>query len=265
MKKMENKWWKKSVIGTILATFLVGSASVGWAAKPYAQYPSTAEKRYLDYSAGLHNELNGWGGWRRAEYYWSKKFLLESPTRFINNNILIHLSGHGSPHKYQASDGTVNLGGGKCAWGRTNKTAFVAFQSCKVTKLETNWRQYWKAYSWANRYKRPFAGLHAVLGFRTNHTNVTPNFLIGMKSGEWLADEFGENLKSRYSVRRAWYKAAESSRSAFWYMPSSKNKPSIFYIRKHKHEDIQDASVTRSSSFVRYGNSGYLVDAYYMR
>lgn len=255
---------KKSVTSFVMIVFLLSICSIA-TAEPYAQYVSNKESRYLDYAEGLHDELSGWSGWYRAEYYWAKKFLLRSAYSYINNNILVHLAGHGSPHYYQACDGWVNLGDDTCAWGRRNKTAFVAFQSCKVTKLVSGWRNYWKAYSSANRYKRPFAGVHVVCGFRTNHQNTIPNFGFGMRAGEWLADEFGENLKSRYSVRRAWYKAAEATRSAFWYMPSDQDKPSILYIRQHRNEDLEDASVTAPSSFVRQGSSGYLLDAYYMR
>lgn len=269
-----NKWYKKILVPIgvlVLMTLMVkGAGAVDFETMPYAQYIANTEDRYLDYAEGFHDEFNGWNGssslfpkWRRNQYYYSKKHLFKRYGA-INNNVLAHVAGHGSNHQYQASDGWCNLGDGQYAWGTKDITAFVAFQSCWITSLTDNWRQHWKALNSSEKYTKPFCGVHVVCGFKSKHQNTIANFLIGKRAGEWLADEFAENLKSYYSVRRAWYKAAEAARSHFWYMPSDRDKPSIFFIRSHKYEDIDDSTVLHPSYYYRYGSSNYLVDAYYM-
>ncbi|MCP4614296.1 MAG: hypothetical protein GY845_36890 [Planctomycetes bacterium] len=265
MKKVITEKTRKNVtfITAVIMTSLIIMGS------NYAQYPSqVSPDRYKSYTEGLHNQLSGWKGWKRKQYYWSKKHMLKNSSRYVNESRLVHFAGHGQPHEYQASDGWLELDKGSCAWGRQgtldNRTRYVIFQSCLVTKPTNNWRQHWKARNAGETYKKPFAGLHGVLGFKTNHTNVANYFGAGKRAGEWLSDEFVELLKDGYTVRRAWYKAAENTRSHFWWMDTDfYDKPSMLYIRVTIHEKINS---TTHTYYPRFGDSKgrYVLDVYHM-
>ena len=237
----------------------LAAASVGVAGEDgdhqFVGYVSSEESRFVSYVSGFKKEFQN--TWSCTQYYWGQaRFLTTQSLSFADSADLVYIAGHGNPSSIWMSSGQwVDLS--KCAFGRFSSSGqrgdleYIVFHSCRVLEMSGNWRSRWRHYASTRSQKRPFSGLHMACGFRTNHYN-------GLGAGRWAADEFAENLEDGYSVRWAWYEAADDAR---WLAGWTGNKPAIFYIRPHKYETKN----RHNSADYRYGNSQYLLDAYYMR
>jgi hypothetical protein len=224
----------------------------------YVGYVSNEESRFVDYVWGFIAEFGSWGGWVRTQYYWGQaRFLGSDHLIFADSADLCYIAGHGNASYIVMSAGQgVSLQntafGSYSTPDRRGDLEYIVFHSCKVTQMDSDWRNRWRHYYSTQTQKRPFSGLHVAMGFRTNHYN-------DWGRGRAAADEFAENLEDGYSVRYAWYEAAEDARWYIWPRLSG-NKPAIFYIRPHKYERITQ----HNSPDYKYGHSNYLLDAYYM-
>jgi hypothetical protein len=219
----------------------------------FGGYVSDEENRFEDYVWAFIDEFDN--TWDNSQYYWGQCNQLERMSR-VNSVDLAYLAGHGSP-----SSITLKHSEGACylpdyAWGRYTDASrdgdleYIVFQSCKVLKMNNDWRSRWRHYSSTQNEPRPFSGLHVAMGLHTNHVNA-------QGSGPKVADEFAENLEDGFSVRWAWYEAVEDYRHL---NDNKDNKPAVFYIRPHEDETISQ----HNSTDYRYGDSSYLLDAYYM-
>jgi hypothetical protein len=222
----------------------------------YVGYVSNEESRFVGYVWGFLAELGGWGGWVRTQYYWGQaRFLTRDHLYFADSADICYIAGHGNASYIVMSAGqgvwlpNTALGSYSTS-DRRGDLEYIVFHSCKVTRMDSGWRSRWRHYYSTRTQKRPFSGLHMAMGFRTNHYN-------GSGAGRWAADEFAENLKDGYTVRYSWYEAAEDARWLAWWRD---NKPSIFCIRPHWYERIWH----HNNRDYKYGQSGYLLDAYYM-
>lgn len=221
----------------------------------FAGYVSNQESRFTGYVWGFVKEFQN--TWTKQQYYWGEcRFLDQEHLSFADSVDLVYIAGHGSP-----SSITMNKNEGSCnlsnkAWGsysepsRRGDLEYIVFHSCSVLKMNDNWRERWRHYASTKNQKRPFSGLHVAMGFRTSHYN-------GAGAGKHTGDEFAENLEDGYSVRYSWYEAVEDNR---WLAGWKDNKPAIFYIRPHKNETKNN----HNSKDYHYGDSQYLLDAYYM-
>lgn len=225
--------------------------------RQFAGYVSDQETRFKGYVWNFVDEFED--TWSRSQYYWARSYMFgSSHLSYCDSVDLAYFAGHGNASTIwpSSADGSCYLG--DKAWGsystasRAGDLEYVVFHSCKVLEMSGDWRGRWRN-TWDTRSQpRPFAGLHVAMGFRTNH-------YTGSGAGPWAADEFAENLEDGDSVRTAWVEAVED---ALWLIgwDSSKNRAAVFYVRPHANETIsQNGSADR-----RYGDSDYLLDAYYM-
>jgi len=221
----------------------------------FVGYVSNEESRFVDYVWGFVDEFKN--TWTNSQYYWGQcRFLGTGHLSFADSADLAYIAGHGSPSYIVMSSGqgcslSNKAWGSYSTSGRTGDLEYIVFHSCQVLKMDSGWRGRWRRYYSTRNQPRPFSGLHIAMGFRTNHYN-------GAGAGSWAADEFAENLEDGFNVRYAWYEAAEDAR---WLAGWTGNKPAIFYIRPHKYETIGG----HNSQDYRYGDSQYLLDAYYMK
>lgn len=220
----------------------------------FVGYVSNEESRFVGYVWGFIDEFDN--TWTNTQYYWGQaRFLGSDHLYFADSADLAYIAGHGSASYIAMSSGegcnltNVELGSYSTPEG-TGDLEYIVFHSCSVLQMDSNWRSRWRHYYSTRNQKRPFSGLHMAMGFRTSHYN-------GWGAGRWAADEFAENLEDGYSVRYAWYEAAEDARFLAGYKD---NKPAIFYIRPHKYETISG----HNSQDYKYGDANYLLDAYYM-
>ncbi|HRD79201.1 MAG TPA: DUF6345 domain-containing protein [Saprospiraceae bacterium] len=221
----------------------------------FAGYVSNEENRFVDYVWGFVDEFEN--KWQKAQYYWGEsRFIGSQHLSFADAVDLVYIAGHGSPSGIWMND-KDHCWLYSCAWGsyssadRTGDLEYIVFHSCSVLKMDEGWRERWRNYNSTKNDKRPFQGLHVAMGFRTTHHN-------GLGAGWWAADEFAENLEDGYSVRYAWYEAAEDAR---WLAGWDDNKPAIFYIRPHKNQSV----TSHNGLDYHYGDADYLLDAYFMK
>jgi hypothetical protein len=219
----------------------------------FVGYVSDQEDRFVDYVWSFIDEFDN--TWTNTQYYWGRCYMLQNMS-YANSADLAYLAGHGSPSSItlKGSEGSCYLP--NYAWGRYTDSSragdleYIVFQSCKVLAMNSDWRSRWRHYSSTQSQPRPFSGLHVAMGLHTNHVNA-------LGSGPMVADEFAENLEDGFSVRYAWYEAVEDYRYLnLW----EDNKPAVFYIRPHENETISQ----HNSTDYHYGDSSYLLDAYYM-
>ena len=249
----------------IAALLLLGTGALKVAAEDsdhqFAGYVSNEESRFVGYVWGFikefKNEVISGQRWRNTQYYWGQcRFLGRDHLNFVDSVDIAYIAGHGSASYIVMGSGEGCRLNNK-AWGsystpnRRGDLEYIVFHSCKVLQMDSNWRQRWRHYESTKNQKRPFSGLHIAMGFRTNHYN-------GAGAGRWAADEFAENLEDGYSVRYSWYEAAEDAR---WLAGWRSNKPAAFYIRPHRNERVWQ----HNSRDYKYGDSQYLLDAYYMK
>jgi len=246
------KLWLLWLAAVTLIVLFAAAAAAEDSDHQFVGYVSNEEDRFVDYVWGFLDEYKN--TWTNTQYYWGEcRFLGTDRLSFVDSADLAYIAGHGNASYIVMSEGQGCSLSDK-AWGRyasadqNGDLEYIVFHSCKVLQMDSNWRSRWRAYSAGQ--KRPFSGLHVAMGFRTNHYN-------GAGAGWWAADEFAENLEDGYSVRYAWYEAAEDAR---WLAGWKGNKPAIFYIRPHKDEKASQ----HNSTDYKFGDSNYLLDAYYM-
>ena len=192
----------------------------------FGGYPSNEEDRFPGYVAGFISEFED--TWYCSQKYWGKCFMLgSSHLQYVDNVDLAFLGGHGSPSSITLCDGACDLR--NLAWGswssnsRRGDLEYIAFESCKVTRLNSGWKNRWIS----GPFNRgPFSGLHVACGFHNNH-QYSPLFSLG--------DEFAENLEDNFSVRWAWLEATDDEDD--WIVDHT-NLGSAIYVRPHKHEKI---------------------------
>jgi hypothetical protein len=217
----------------------------------FASYVSNEETRFVDYTRAFIDQFSD--KWSMTEWLWGQcRFLGSDHLTFADKNDLVYMAGHGAPSSFWLQSGEeCTLGDKKWgSWsesGRTGDLEYIVFHSCQVLSLTGDWRSRWKQAS--NTDAKPFSGLHVAMGYRTDHYNGDIN------AGPSAADDFAANLEAGYSVRYAWYKAAIDNRSH-----TSENKPSIFFVRPHKYETIDQ----HNSVDYRFEDPSYKIDAYYM-
>jgi hypothetical protein len=225
----------------------------------YVVYVSNEGSGYVGIGWAFISEFDSWGGWVRTQYYWGQaRFLGSDHLYFADSADLCFIACRGSASYLVMSAGQVvwlqNIALGSYSTSLVSRgrgdLEYIVFHASNVMQLGSGWRSRWRHYYSTRNQKRPFSGLHIAMGFRTNHYN-------GSGAGRWAADEFAENLKDGYTVRYAWYEAAEDAR---WLAGWMGNKPAIIYVRPHRYERIWQ----HNSRDYRYGDPEYLLDGYYM-
>lgn len=193
----------------------------------FGGYTSDEESRFPGYVAGFIEEFDN--KWYNSQAYWGKCHMLgRNHLKYVDNVDLAFLAGHGSPASITLCDGSCPFNN-RYAWGswsshsKTGDLEYIAFESCKVTRLSGNWAARWRSGPYE---KGPFSGLHVACGFHNNH-QYTEAFSLG--------DEFAENLKDNFSVRWAWLEATDDEDDhVFWHT----NIGSVIFLEPHRNERI---------------------------
>ena len=194
--------------------------------KYFGAYTSDEEDRFPGYCSGFISEFDE--GWHNSQYYWGECAMLGSQhLRYVDNVDIAFLAGHGSPSSITLCDGACGLTnlalGSWSSHSRRGDLEYIAFESCKVTRLNNGWGARWRSGPFK---KGMFSGLHVACGFHNNH-QYTPCFSLG--------DEFAENLEDNFSVRWAWMEATDDEDD---YIVGHTNYGSTIYVRPHKYEKI---------------------------
>ena len=218
----------------------------------YSGYVSDQETRFVSYVWGFLSHYSN-SPWVQSQYYWGHCYQIgSSHLSYADAADLAYLAGHGSASSITLHDGEGSCDLSTMGWGsyssagRTGDLEYIVFHSCSVLSTDALWRSRWKMQSSTD--VKPFSGLHVAMGYRTSHYN-------GDDAGPACAEDFADNLEDGLSVRYAWYKAAADNRSH-----TTENKPSIFYVASLYSETIDHFN----SMDYRYGDSEYLINAYYM-
>lgn len=211
-----------------------------------------------DLRIGIANAfMDEFDSYSQSQYYWSQPKLYTTECLYYANGVDMVISfGHGSHHKYKAgksSSDWVNLSGtayGSCApCYNTGDLEYLVFASCQTLSIEDygshSFWYYWFHNEDTKFNKRPFTGLHMVLGFRTNHRIV--HWILDNDSEDFF-DEFAENLDDGVKVIDAWQEAAGDELS----FDDGKNRTAVIYLKEYENDTIS----SNKHDYIR-GNGNY--------
>ncbi len=225
----------------------------------YVFYLSNSGDGWMDAGkSGADAFINNFSSRTDYKYFWSEPGVFSSAcTDCASNFDLVIAWGHGSPHTFYSGKSAVDLSGtayGGCAFcNSTGDTKYLAFASCSILSLEDSASQPWWNYWFHNQStrtdRRPFQGLHMVMGFRTLMVIDTWSFL--WDSGDNADDFFGDlagRLDDGWSVKDAWLYSAKDNLS----FDDGNNRAAVAYLGEYGSDTV---STTRSD-FI-YGNAKY--------
>jgi len=211
-----------------------------------------------DLRIGMANAfMDNFSSYSRSQYYWAEPGFYTSSSLSYGDSVDMAISfGHGSHHYYQAgkssSDGVYldTTAFGSCApCYNTGDLRYLVFASCQTLSMETysgnSFWYYWFHDASTKLDKRPFAGLHMTLGFRTNHRIV--HWWLDNDSEDFF-EAFADNLDGGVGVVNAWQEAAGDELS----FDDGKNRTAVIYLKQYE----QDRISTRKDSYI-YANPNY--------
>lgn len=216
------------------------------------------EDLMIDMANAFMDEFNSYS---QSQYYWAEpRFYTTQSLFFANSADLVISFGHGNHHHYRAGNSGSHLVNvsttayGNCApCYNTGDLEYLVFASCQILSIDNYGAQsFW--YYWFNNAstkldKRPFTGLHATLGFRTNFTITFWEFLWWSgNDGDDFFDEFADNLDDGMRVIDAWQEAIGDELS----FDDGNNRGAVIYLKQYE----DDAISTAKDDYI-YGNSNY--------
>jgi len=175
--------------------------------------------------------------------YGARSYLQWDHMAHAEKSDLVYALGHGCPSTIwingdEILDMNLTPLGSWSSHNRMGDLDWIALHSCSVTSMEDDangltWWERWESRPWR---RGPFAGLHAVLGFKTTKTISYGRYTL-------LSIYFADYLKSGIPVIDCWLEAADDEDLELIY----NNKPSCFYhdmyrvdnlLNSHRKEDI---------------------------
>jgi hypothetical protein len=197
-----------------------------------------------DLRIGMANAfMDEFNYYSESQYYWAEpRFYTTQCINFANNADMTISFGHGSHHQYKAgknSSDWVNIANtsyGNCAQCfNTGDLEYLVFGSCQTLSMDNNggytfWH-YWFHEDNNKIDKRPFTGLHMVLGFRTNHRIV---YWIFDNDSEDFFEAFAENMDDGMKIIDAWQEAAGDELS----FSDGKNRTAVIYLLVYENANI---------------------------
>lgn len=192
---------------------------------------------------------------------WSEpRFLTTDCQDFANSVDMAIFIGHGYYHHYKA-------GGSNSDWVDISKTAYgscaqcystgdlkyLVFISCLTLSAEDyngkSYRHYWFHEENTKLERRPFTGLHMVLGFRTLHVVRSYDFLFHHEndSGDF-SFRFAFFLDAGFTVIEAWHHAALCQLN----FDNGANRTAVLYLKQYQYDRIS----SNKDDYI-YGNVNY--------
>ena len=208
--------------------------------------------------------------------YYYEHVLQANKNIFINNSLnsqdavdFMWIHTHGSSAFIQdfndegitfATD-SINTGSGNILNGQSGDLEYIAFLTCQTVKIEeeSSWTwldtRGWRSHmSNADLRKGLFDGLHLVVGYHSNHSNLED---IDDNSWELEAKYFADNLDAGQSIWEAWKNSNKraTDKIQHWYVNSNADLGEIssIYIVPQKDESLNNFK----SADYKIGDSSY--------
>ena len=203
-----------------------------------------------------------------GDYYYnnvlaSRKWLFTGYSRFsyVDGVDLVYIHAHGDPGVLWAEDGTYvdftrpdgSCGGGHRTRNKRGDLEYSAFMTCQTVKVDTENTWGWlKTRGWKSHYnssgnvvKGFFDGVHVVVGYHSNHHNVSRAFKS--HASYWYeAKYFADNLDSGKTIWEAWKKANEDATDEIqhwlWCPDVDLGEISSIYIVPNRNETLSNHS-----------------------
>lgn len=240
--------------GTITRSYdlTVGLDSIEDADNQYSVYVAhdgddDAEDLMVDMANAFIDEF---GALSLSQYLWSEaRFYTNQCISYANAADLILSFGHGNHHIYNSIDLSRTHYGNFAPCRQNGDAEYLAFASCQSLSMENSGGNPWD-YFWGNTHatrldRRPFSGLHMVMGFRTNfHVKK----ILWWSDGEDFLEAFAENLDSGDKVVDAWQEAVGDELD----FDDGNNRGTVFYLNEYKDDVIS----SRKDDYI-YGNTKY--------
>lgn len=228
-----------------------------------------ADVDFVDELINVANSfMNRFDSFDVSQYYYAEPHIYKGSSHTYVDAVDFAISlGHGSHHNFVTGSGGVNMSttsfGGCADCYKTGDLEYLIFLSCQTLSMDNSGgRPYY--YNWIHEEntkfdKRPFQGLHGVLGFRTN-----------VRLGDWLLDNdgkdlfetFADYLDSGYSFRNAWMDSIEEELS----FSGGDNRGAVFYQNRYETENIQNIKHNPSDDHIygyRWAVESWQFTAYY--
>lgn len=215
---------------------------------------SEAEDMTIEMANAFMDEFDKYA---RSQYYWAEPRLYTNQSLYFTDSVDMAISfGHGNHHIYRAGNSSadeVDLSttafGGCATCYQTGDLEYLAFAACRVLSMNnSNGQPFWNFWfhEGSTRLdKRPFTGLHMLLGFRTNFV-VTAWWLDN--DGTDFFNTFAEYLDDNMKVIDAWLDAIADELT----FDDGANRGAVVY-----HGIYENDRLSNSRGDYIYGNTQY--------
>lgn len=204
------------------------------------------ENNFLHFATGF---LESFDSYTQSQYFWSEPHFFLASSPWVADSVdLAFAVGHGQPHLYQAGSSNQDIVdfskaayGGCASCGPTGDLEYLVVMGCDVLSMNDageDYRNpspiqpYW--WFWLNapataRERRPFAGLHMVLSFRTG-------YLLDRVEGREFTSTFADRLDAGMTVIDAWQGAAVGLDFS-----DGANRTAVLYLGEYEGDTIRSS------------------------
>jgi len=225
----------------------------------YAVYVSKGsnkdEEVMLDIANRFRSKFNSYS---ESQYHWSqKRYYKDEAIQYANSVDMAFSIGHGNHHYYLSSDGELDLSqtefGNFTPCNANGDLEYLIFISCLTLSMEevsaTPFWYYWFHKESTKFTKKPFTGLHMVLGFRsTTRFNSYHWGRWRTWDGKNFVREFANKINSGWAIADAWIDAASDELK----QSDGRNLAAVLYLREYENDTI----FTEENDYI-YGNDNY--------
>jgi hypothetical protein len=225
----------------------------------YVFYLSSSNDAWMnDGMSGANAFIDEFDSRSDYRYFWSDPSCYSSSCGDCASNFDLVISwGHGSHHTFYSSATAVDLSGtsygGAAFCNSTGEPRYLAFASCDILSMD-DWGSHPFWYYWFNDsstklQKRPFQGLHVLMGFRTLMVIDEWSFLwwSGNNADDFFGN-FANKLDDGWAVKDAWLYAVDDELS----FDDGNNRGAVLY-----HDAFANDLITTVDSDFIFGNGNY--------
>lgn len=212
----------------------------------YVAHDKDLENLLIEIANKFQDEFDWYS---QSQYYWSEpRFLTTDCQNFANSVDMAIFIGHGVHHQYNWVDISKTAYGSCAQCYSTGNLKYLVFISClTLSAVDYNgksYRHYWFHEENTKLERRPFTGLHMVLGFHTDHV-----IKDGLQSDSAdFSYRFAFFLDAGFTVIAAWHYAALCQLN----FDNGANRTAVFYLKQYEYDTIS----SNKDDYI-YGNVNY--------
>jgi hypothetical protein len=197
-----------------------------------------------------------------SQYYYADPSIYTGSAINYANSVDMAISiGHGSHHTFYAGGTPVDLSttafGNMAACNDTGDLEYLVFVSCETLSMDnagnTSFWSYWFHDNSTKLDKRPFTGLHMVLGFKSL---VVFDYWLLDDDGEDFLQTLAHNFNAGMKVRDAWLDAVSEELD----FDDGNNRAAVLYLEKYENDRLGSAGDDYIFGNGEYSSSRMLIE-----